>query len=201
MRGGTILEPLDRHQFLNFSGFVLGGLALVALGLGWAVGIDPLSNWSWNWQAIGWGLLGTLPLFVLFFTVFLLPIPAFRTIRKFLSTELAPSLAMLTWYDLILLASLTGISEELLFRGLLEPWMSSPRFPGSGRVASSLLFGVAHLVTPTYGLITFAAGFYLSWLMTLGDPPNLLTPIVTHAVYDYGGFLIIIWLYRREHSE
>jgi len=194
------LEPQDRHQFLNFSGLVLGGLALIALGLGWAVGIDPLSNWSWSWRAIAWGIVGTLPLFALFATVFHLPIPAFQTIRKFLSTELAPSLALLTWYDLILLALLTGVSEELLFRGLLEPWMSSARFPESGRVGSSLLFGLAHLVTPAYGLITFVAGLYLSWLMTWVDPPNLLVPIVTHAVYDYGGFLIIIWLHRRQQT-
>lgn len=194
------MEPQDRHQFLNFSGLVLGGLALIALGLGWVVGIDPLSKWTWHWSAVAWGLLGTLPLFALFGAVFYLPIPAFRTIRKFLSTELAPSLAVLTWYDLILLALLTGVSEELLFRGLLEPWMTSARFPESGRIGSSLLFGLAHVVTPAYGLITFVAGYYLSWLMTWVDPPNLLIPVLTHAVYDYGGFLIIIWIHRRPAS-
>ena len=196
--GGTILDPQDRHQFLNFSGVVLGGLALIAIGLGWAVEIDPLSKLSWSWRAFGWGLAGTLPLFVLFAAVYRLPIGEFRTIRKFLSTELAPSLAVLTWFDLVFLAVLTGIAEELFFRGLLESWMASDRFPWVGRVAASFLFGLAHLVTLTYGLMTFVVGLYLSWLMTWVDPPNLLIPIVTHAVYDYGGFLIIIWLHRRD---
>ena len=195
------MDPQDRHQFLNFSGMVLGGLALVAIGLGWAVEIDPLSKFSWSWRACGCGLVGTLPLFVLFAGVYRLPIGAFRTIRKFLTTELAPSLAVLTWFDLIFLAMLTGIAEELFFRGLLEPWMTSSRFPWTGRVASSLLFGMAHVVTPTYGLMTFVAGYYLSWLMTWVDPPNLLVPIVAHAVYDYGGFLIIIWLHRRDAAQ
>ena len=192
------MDPQDRHQFLNFSGVVLGGLALVAIGLGWAFEIDPLAKFAWNWQAFGWGLLGTLPLFALFAAVYRLPINGFRTIRKFLSAELAPSLATLTWFDLVFLALLTGVSEELFFRGLLESWMSPEGQPWVGRLVASVLFGMVHLVTLTYGVITFVVGLYLSWLMSLIDPPNLLIPIVTHAVYDYGGFLWIIWLHRRE---
>ena len=60
---------------------------------------------------------------------------------------------------------------------------------------------MAHLVTPTYGLLTFLVGFYLSWLMTMVAPANLLIPIVTHAVYDYGGFLVIVWQHRQELTK
>ena len=190
-----MLDPQDRNQFLNFAGLALGGLALLALGLGWAFSVDPppLEKLSWDWQAAGCGLAGTAPLLVLFGLVYWLPIAALRTIRKFLATELAPSLATLKWFDLVLMALLTGVAEELFFRGLLESWI--------GRFWSNALFGMAHLVTPTYGVLAFLVGYYLSWLMTLTKPANLLTPIVTHAVYDYWGFLIIIWLHRRERPN
>jgi hypothetical protein len=187
------LNPQDRNQFLNFSGVVLGGLALAALGLGWAIEIDPLQTLRWDWLDVFWGLAGTVPLFALFALLCWLPIGPLRTIRKFLATELAPSLALLTWFDLVFLALLTGVAEELFFRGTLESWM--------GRFWSNLLFGMAHLVTPTYGVLAFLVGFYLSWLMSLASPANLLIPIVTHAVYDYGGFLAVIWLHRRELTK
>ena len=192
-----MFDAQDRNQFLNFSGVVLGGLALLALGLGWIFEIDPLRTLSWDWQAVGWGLLGVVPLLVLFGLVYWLPIAAFRKMRLFLSTELAPSLASLTWFDLVLLALLTGVAEELFFRGLLDPWIGRIKVPGIGPLGSSLLFGLAHLVTPTYGVLAFLVGLYLSWLMRLTHPANVLTPMVTHAVYDYCGFLIVIWLHRR----
>ena len=199
-----MFDPQDRNQFLNFAGVFEGGLALLALGLGWLVSINPVEHLFWDWRALVWGVLGAGPLFALFVAVYLWPIGPFRTIRGFLSRELAPSLANLTWYDLILMALLAGVAEELLFRGLLEPWI--------GRPWSNVLFGLAHIVTPTYGLLTFLVGLYLSWLMTMGDlswlivvpdapSPNLLAPIVTHAVHDYLAFLMIVWLHGREHPQ
>ncbi len=189
-----MFDPQDRHQFLNFAGLFEGGLVVLAVGLGWALSISPVEHLHADWRALTFGLLGAIPLFVFFVVVYRWPFGPFHEMRRFLSRELAPSLAALTWYDLILLALLAGVAEELLFRGLLEPWIS--------RFWSNLLFGLAHLVTPTYGLLTFIVGYYLSWLMTVADAetPQLLTPIVTHAVHDYLAFLVIVWLYRRDVS-
>ncbi len=196
-----MFNPDDRNQFLNFAGLVEGGLALLALGLGWLVSINPVDNdvtkLTWDARALGCGLLGALPLFLLFVLVDRFPVGPFRRIRNFLATELAPSLENLKWFDLILMALLAGVAEELLFRGLLEPWI--------GRLWSNVIFGMAHLVTPTYGLLTFVVGFYLSWLMTVTTPTvpsnlphNLLIPIVTHAVHDYLAFLVIVSRHRRQ---
>lgn len=184
----------DRNQFLNFAGVVEGGLALLALGLAWTFSVEPhpLDRLAWNGPAFAFGVLATAPLFLTFILVYWLPVPACRTIRKFLSAELAPSLARLTWFDLILLAVLAGFSEELLFRGVLEPWI--------GRAWSNVLFGFAHLVTPLYGLLTLIVGYYLSWLMTLPSEGHLVTPMVTHALHDYLAFLVIVWLHRREQN-
>ncbi len=211
------MDLQDRGAFLNFVGYVLGGLALSAFGLSWLSGIDLAARLSWDWRALGWGLVGVLPLAGLFVAVYQLPWSAARTIREFLQQELAPSLAQLKWFDLILVAGLTGVAEELFFRGWLEPavalgWVWLARgfaveplgqtgLLWLGRLVGSVLFGAAHLVTIFYGLFAFLVGVYLSWLQTVVEPNNLLIPIVTHAVYDYFGFVMIVRLYRSETSD
>lgn len=187
-----MFDPRDRSQFLNFAGLFEGGLALAALGVGWLVEIDPLQHLSWDWRAVGWGVLATVPTFLLFYLTYRFPVGELRRIRNFLSHELAPSLSILRWYDLILMSVLAGVSEELLFRGLLQPWI--------GPLLSNLLFGLVHWITPLYALLAFVIGSYLSWTMTVTDPHNLLTPIVTHAVHDYLAFLMIVAIYRREST-
>lgn len=185
-----MFDPRDRSQFLNFAGLFEGGLALAALGVGWLLEIDVLQHLSWNWSAIGWGVLGTVPTFLLFYLTFRFPIGELRRIRDFLVRELAPSLAVLKWYDLILLSVLAGVSEELLFRGLFKLWLGEPW--------CNVLFGLVHWITPLYALLASVIGGYFSWLMTVVEPTNLLAPIVTHALHDYLAFLMVVAVYRRE---
>lgn len=195
---GSMLNPEDRSQFLNFAGLVEGGLALAALGIGWCVSINPVEQLSWDWLAFAWGVLATLPTFALFWLTYRVPVGSLRKIREFLTRELAPSLSNLRWYDLVLLSILAGVAEELLFRGLLQPWIGRAcDSAGAGQFVSNLLFGVVHWVTPLYALLACVIGNYLSWLMTVTQPNNLLTPIVTHALHDYLAFLVIVAEYRR----
>lgn len=190
-----MFDPQNRNQFLNFAGMFEGGLALIAIGLGWVVGINPVKDLYADWWGMVCGILGAVPLFAFFVVVYRWPIGPFREMREFLHRELAPSLAQLTWYDLILMALLAGVSEELLFRGLLSPWITV--------FWSCVLFGLAHWVTPTYGVLTFLVGYYFQWLLTVANTqsPNLLTPIVTHAVYDYLAFLVVVRIFRRDQPE
>lgn len=187
-----MFDPRDRSQFLNFAGLFEGGLALAALGVGWLLAIDPLEHLTWDWRALGWGVLGALPTFLMFYLTYRFPIGQLRKIRDFLSQELAPSLSNLRWYDLILLSVLAGVSEELLFRGLLQPWIGEPW--------CNVLFGLVHWITPLYALLAFVIGSFLSWTMTVTEPHNLLTPIVVHTVHDYLAFLVIVALHRREST-
>lgn len=187
-----MFDPRNRNQFLNFAGLFEGGLAILALAVGWLVEVDPLKHLTWDWRAVGWGVLGAVPTFLFFALTYRVPVGELRKIRDFLGRELAPSLSVLRWYDLILMSILAGVSEELLFRGLLQPWI--------GVLWSNVLFGLVHWITPLYALIAFVIGSYLSWTMSVTDPQNLLTPIVTHAVHDYWAFLMIVAIYRRENT-
>jgi membrane protease YdiL (CAAX protease family) len=196
-----MINPQERNQFLNFAGLIEGGLALAALSIGWCVSINPVEHLFWDWLAFVWGVLATIPTFAIFWLTYCYPVGSLRKIREFLTRELAPSLSNLFWYDLVLLSILAGVSEELLFRGLLQPWIGRAcHSSGAGQFLSNLVFGVVHWVTPVYALLACVIGNYLSWLMTLNKPNNLLTPIVTHTIHDYLAFLVIVAEYRLQMS-
>lgn len=102
--------------------------------------------------------------------------PAYRHAADFyLQMVLKP----LLWPDLIWLGLLPGLSEELLFRGVMLPALGLNE---SGLLVSSLCFGILHL-----------SGFqqwpYAIWATLIGlllgfsalETGNLLVPIVAHV--------------------
>jgi membrane protease YdiL (CAAX protease family) len=61
--------------------------------------------------------------------------------------------------------SMVALSEEMLFRGMIQTSLSESVNPNFGLVASSILFGLAHLPSTNliYSLRAMAAGFYFGW--------------------------------------
>ena len=97
--------------------------------------------------------------------------------------------------DLIWLGLLPGMSEELLFRGVMLPAVG---LNATGVVATSLLFGVLHLSGPQqwpYVVWATAVGLLLgvSALFT----GNLLVPIVAHIVTNW----LSSYLWKLEHKQ
>jgi membrane protease YdiL (CAAX protease family) len=88
---------------------------------------------------------------------------------------LGGALGRLDWRRCLLLAALSSVAEEALFRGMLQPRV--------GLVAASLLFGLAHLAPRRellpWTLMSIAAGFLLGWLFDVTG--NLVAPVVAHA--------------------
>jgi membrane protease YdiL (CAAX protease family) len=66
---------------------------------------------------------------------------------------------------------------------------------GVALVMASLLFGAFHLITWTYAIIAAFIGAYLGllWIWT----GNLITPMMTHAVYDIAVLVYFFRVYRR----
>jgi membrane protease YdiL (CAAX protease family) len=117
-------------------------------------------------------------------------------LRRLVVDLLGQPLSRCTWYDLLLVAALAGFGEELLFRGVLQPWIGRGH-PLAGLIGANLIFGLLHALTPGYAVLATAFGFYLSWLLAGFGEPNLLRPIVTHAAYDYVAFLLVVREYRQ----
>lgn len=196
-----MLDFQTREQFLRVAAMFESALVLLALGLGWAVDVDPLASLSFAWSDLGWGLLAGAGLFVPVALCEKLPLPRLRRIERLLVEMLGPPLAQCRWYDLLLLAAFVGFCEELLFRGLLQPWIERHAGYAGGLLWSNLVFGLLHCVTLLYGAIAAAVGGYLGWLLDATGERSLLVPIAAHASYDYLAFLWIIRTVRRERQS
>ncbi|TAN50727.1 MAG: CPBP family intramembrane metalloprotease [Methylococcaceae bacterium] len=191
----------DRPGFLRTAFLFEGGLLGVAYLLGWLTDIDPLANLRADGAAVSHGMLGTLPLLLLFFWSYRQPHPELLKIKRFLLETLAPQLSLCRWYDMLLLSAVAALGEEALFRGVLQPWGENHWGWVGGMLVSNLLFGLVHFITPLYGLLALLIGVYLGLMLDIGGQRNLLTPVVVHGFYDFIAFWVIIQTYRAESAQ
>ena len=189
------------NSFFRIACYFEAALTLVALLIGWLVDIDPFASLRLDEQALGNGLLLTLPLLLLFFALQELPLEALQRIRALLFETLGTRLHRCHWTDLLILAAIAGFSEEVLFRGALQPWLENTAGMTAGLLISNLIFAFVHAVTPLYAVLAMLMGLYLGMSLDYGGERNLLTPIVIHGVYDFIAFVFILRNYRKTLTE
>jgi membrane protease YdiL (CAAX protease family) len=181
---------------------VEGGLALLAVGLGWLLDHPPLS--PVRFQLDAWGLFigvaATIPMLALFLATLRWPVGPLRAIKSFTEKVVRPLLAPCTMVDLLGISVLAGFGEETLFRGLLQDmfvgWFREG-LPAAadltpvclGVAVASLLFGLLHAVTPTYAVLATLMGAYMGVVYLWSG--NLLAAMVAHGLYD---FVVLIYL-------
>ncbi len=190
----------DRDWLLIVGAAFEAGIAMLALFLGWWFGVNPLKSFSFELMPVVWGLAGAGVLFLLLVMTERWRLPQFQTIKRMLTDLLGPALNDCRAFELVLFALFIGFCEELMFRGFLQPWIEQSAGYASGLVWSNVLFGLVHAVSLTYGVLAGVAGAYLGWLLDAPGERNLLTPIITHGVYDYLAFLWVIRSYRKERD-
>lgn len=168
-------EPLTRSQLLVAMG-VTAVLLLVISKLWLQFGDVSLLKIKWTNQvlpiagAIGLGITVASSLVYRLW-------PAYR---KSADVYLALVLKPLLWPDLIWLGLLPGLSEELLFRGVMLPALG---LDTPGLVVSSLCFGILHLSGLQqwpYAIWATAVGLVLGYSAIATG--NLLVPIVAHVL-------------------
>ena len=93
---------------------------------------------------------------------------------------------------LLSISILAGFGEEILFRGVIQHALTGVTGWAMALVVTSLLFGVAHIVTVSYFWYASVFGAAAGGLLLITG--NLLAPIVTHVIYD---FLALVYLVRR----
>nr|WP_275974359.1 CPBP family intramembrane glutamic endopeptidase [Argonema galeatum] len=168
-------ESLTRPQLLVAMG-VTAILLLVVAKLWLQFGAVSILGVKWTNSALPLGLAQGLGITAASSLVYRLW-PAYR---KSADMYLALVLKPLLWPDLIWLALLPGLSEELLFRGVMLPALG---LDIPALVVSSLCFGILHLS----GLEQWP---YVIWATVVGlvlgysalATGNLLVPIVAHIV-------------------
>ena len=93
-----------------------------------------------------------------------------------------------------LIAISAGVGEEMLFRGVLQTSLGSWLGPGWGLGVSSVLFGLLIRSPFPTSSSWSGVGFYFGGAFLLTG--NLLTVMVTHAVYD---FALMAYLLKFTH--
>ncbi len=83
--------------------------------------------------------------------------------------------------DLIAISLIAGIAEEMLFRGVIQTQL--------GILPASILFGLAHLITPIYAVVATIMGIYIGILYQMFD--SLLVPVQLHFIYDLFALLYL----------
>lgn len=167
------IEPLSRTQVLMamaVTATILFGVAKLWLYLTEAQ-LRPL---SWTITDLGFGVLLGLGLTGLSAIVYEAWVDYRSSANLYLSLVLKP----LALPDLIWLGILPGLSEELLFRGVMLPAIGLDPI---GIVLSSLCFGVLHMTNIHqwhYAVWATAIGILLAFTMV--ETGNLLIPIVAH---------------------
>ncbi len=189
----------DKHpeNFFRTACLFEVSLILLAMFLGWIAGINPFATIHFSETAVLVGMFGTMPLFILFQAMQYLHIEEIQKIRRMLMETLGPSLKNCNWADLMVLASIAGIAEEILFRGVLQPWLENHWGLNIGLILSNLVFGAVHEVTPLYFFIATLVGIYLGLSLGYGGERNLLIPIIIHSLYDFLAFMVIIRAYKK----
>lgn len=168
-------ESLTRPQLLVAMG-VTAILLLVVAKLWLQFGAVSILGVKWTNSALFLGLAQGLGITAASSLVYRLW-PAYR---KSADMYLALVLKPLLWPDLIWLALLPGLSEELLFRGVMLPALG---LDIPALVVSSLCFGILHLSGLEqwpYAIWATAVGLVLGYSALATG--NLLVPIVAHIV-------------------
>jgi uncharacterized protein len=164
-----------------------GSLVPVAIGLGWLLNSSPLTTLHVEWRAALLGVAATLPPLALFWLCLKCPWRPLAEIARITRETLVPLFRDCRLAELAIIATLAGIGEEMLFRGVIQAAaaqeIGGQRGVWLGLLLTSVLFGLLHAITPTYAVLAGLIGLYLGGLWLASG--NLLTPVVTHAAYDF----------------
>lgn len=86
---------------------------------------------------------------------------------------------------------LAGATEEIFFRGMLQPFFEQDWGLLGGLLFSNMVFALIHWITPLYGILAGLCGLYLGWSMDMTGERMLLIPIVIHSLYDFLAFNLL----------
>ncbi|MBN2475034.1 MAG: CPBP family intramembrane metalloprotease [Pirellulales bacterium] len=172
-----------------------GGIAVVAVGVGWLLGRDPLETFRWTAADAGWGILATVPPLVGLWLCLKCPLRPIAELIRMVDRVLLPLFRRCRWTELAVICLLAGLGEEMLFRGIVQrvvaEWIGGQPGVWLGLAAAAVLFGLAHRLTSTYAVLAGIIGLYLGWIWLISG--NLLVPIAVHSLYDFIALTYLLW--------
>lgn len=183
------MEPLTRTQILIAMG-VTAVVLLLAAKLWLQFDSVSIISLHWSGSAVLWGVGTATSVTILSALVYQFWPGYRRSADYYLQLVLKP----LIWPDLIWLGLLPGLSEELLFRGIMLPALG---LNWSGLIGSSLCFGILHLSSPRqWPYVVWATIVGLFFGFSVLSTGNLLIPILAHILTN----LISSTLWKLNHQ-
>ncbi len=182
---------MSRNKVVLLAVLFEGGLAVLAWGLGWVLGVPAFGDLHWTTAAFAWGLAATVPMLVAMILVGRSRWAPLVELRQTAEEAVAQLFSSCTIVDLALLSALAGLGEEALFRGLLQTGLAGVVGLGVALIVASVVFGLAHFISVAYAVYAALVGLYLGLLLIACD--NLLVPVTAHAAYD---FIALVYLVR-----
>lgn len=182
------IEPLSRTQILVVMGIT--AVVLLAVAKIWQkIGSVTIMPLLFDRHALIWaaGLAGG----IIFASSFIYRF--WSAYRRSADIYLKLVVEPLVWADLIWLGLLPGLSEELLFRGVMLPAFGLNLF---AVIISSCLFGILHLSGANqwpYVVWATIVGFAFGYVALITG--NLLIPILAHIITNLvSGF---VWKFNN----
>ncbi len=161
---------------------------VAALLMAWFFGIKlfPLTKNLFRDLVIGTlGALIPLVLFAIILSGKINNVPLLGSLKRTIIDDIKPIFSETKFIDLCFISACAGFGEELLFRGVIQAKL--------GIVASSIVFGLLHFITPAYCFIATIMGFYIGYLFLYYD--SLLVAVQLHFIYDLGALILIRYFY------
>lgn len=150
----------------------------------------PFERFALTWRGLAGGVAATAPLLLGLAWCLRTTWPPVVQLVRIVEQRVAPLFAGSGPVVLVVVALLAGLSEEALFRGVVQTALAAHLPPLAAVAVTAALFGVAHWITPTYAFLAGIVGAYLGALFVLSG--NLLVPVVAHALYDVVALVLLV---------
>jgi hypothetical protein len=168
---------------------------LLAWGVGWWLDVSPGKYLQLAPGSVAWGLLATVPLLLVLAWMLSSSVAPVRNLVNLVTDQVGPLVARCTVLELACLAAVAGISEEVLFRGVLQPGLGRWLSESGALVVASMIFGLVHAASRLYALFAGLMGLYLGALFLLQR--SLIPPILAHGLYDLVALAMVAARYRN----
>lgn len=183
---------MNRKTLLLITIFVEGGLMVLGLILVRLSRLALQPRVEITWIATASAFLLCSPLIIVLFLFDRSNLTPIARFRNQVEENVTPIFAYSKLPDIVLIAFLAGVSEELFFRGWLQGLLTDRFGIWLGILLTSIIFGLLHYLSATYAIYAGLTGLYLGVVYLLSG--NLFIVMTVHALYD---FIALAYLLRR----